>query len=151
MTVQDPQIRLGWLTLSTTNDARRSSITGTTLNGPNGSAQFYWVYTSSTCANFQVFLGSSAIEPSTAITVVGILQDTPAPGMACSICTYGVTKAISGSTSLAVGGLLQVSSTSGGQVTPYVTGNNGRAYGYALEAPTTVGQVFSIMFNSLSS
>lgn len=141
MTVQDPQFRLGWLTLSTLDDARRSSITGTTLNGPNGSAQFYWTYMST--ADFIFRIGSSAITPSTLIPLLGILQDTPAPGLAGSVCVFGVSKAISGSTIITRGTALQPSSTAGGQVTPYLTGN-GPAIGYALETPTAIGQVFAM-------
>ena len=145
MTVQDPQIRLGWMTLSTLDDARRSAITGSTINGPNGSGQFYWVYMS-TLADFVFRLGSTvnALTPSSLTPVVGILQDTPGPGLAGSVCVFGVTKAIAGSTTIARGTALQVSSTLGGSLVPALTGN-GPPIGYALETPTALQQIFAVM------
>jgi hypothetical protein len=133
---------IGYLTLSTANDARRSSITGTTLNGPNGSGQFYWVYMS-TANDLQVSLGSSLFTPSTLSPIVGILQNTPGPGQAADFAFIGVSKAIAGTTTIVRGGQIQASSTAGGYVTPYLQGN-GSPLGFALESPGTVGQVFSL-------
>src|SRR6266576_4608379 len=151
MAVQSPLFEIGWLTLSTLDDARRASITGTTLNGPNGSGQFYWVYTSTvTGADRQVRLGSSNITPSTVVQVLGILQNAPGPGEAADIGFIGVTKAIAGTTSIVNGTLLQVSSApvgQAGQVVPFALGN-GPTIGYALEAPTSTGAIFSIFLNS---
>ena len=144
MAEQDPLIRIGWLTLSTLDDARRSSITGTTLNGPNGSGQFYWVY-GSTLNSLQVRIGSSLITPSSLAPVLGILQNTPGPGEAADIGIFGVSKMIAGSTAMAMGTLIQASSApvgQAGQVVPYVQGN-GPPIGFALENPTSTGAVFT--------
>lgn len=142
---------VGWLTLSTLDDARRSSITGTTLNGPNGSGQFYWVYGSSLNA-LQVRLGSSNVTPSPTQNVLGILQNTPGPGDPCDICMLGVSKVIAGSTSIVPFQSIQQSSapTAGlsGLVVPYsTTAGNGAALGFALEAPTSTGAVFTAFIN----
>lgn len=126
--------------LSTSFDARRSSLTGSTLNGPNGSAQFYPVFLST---GRTVSLVSTTFQNmSTATPVYGILQNTPQGGIAADVGIYGVTKMIGGSSSIVGGGLLQTSSTSAGQVTPYV-GGNGRAFAMALENCTAIGSVFT--------
>lgn len=137
--------RIGFLTLSTLDDARRSSITGTTQNGPNGSAQFFWVYMSTVNA-LQVRLGSSLITPSTLTPVLGILQNTPGPGQAADIAFIGVSKALAGSTTITFGALIQPSSApvgQSGQVVLYATGN-GPPIGFSLETPTSTGQVISV-------
>lgn len=140
MATESPLIHDGGnLTLSTSFDARRSSITGTTLNGPNGSGQYYPVVMS-TANDRQVQL-SSVTAPSTFAPVVGILQNAPGPGQAADVGIFGVTKAIAGLT-ITRGQLLQVSSTAGGYVTPYLQGN-GAPIGYAYES-AVVGQVFTM-------
>lgn len=154
MAEQDPLLHLGWLTLSTSDDARRSSITGTTLNGPNGSAQFYWVYTSTT-NSLQIRLGSSNITLSSAAICMGILQNTPGPGEAADIGFLGISKVIAGSTLITMGTLLAPSSAptgQGGELVPYSTsGGNSAPIGYALEAPTSTGAVFSAMIAATGS
>jgi hypothetical protein len=141
--------RLSLYSLSTADDARRSSITGTTLSGPNGSGQFNWVYTSTT-KDFQARLASTLFAQSTLVQVIGILQNTPGPGEACDIGYVGVSKVIAGSTSITNGTLLQQASTlagiASGQVMPWQTGS-GPPIGYALETPTSSGAVFSAMIN----
>lgn len=141
--------RVGWLTLSTLDDARRSSITGTTLAGPNGSGQFGWCYTSTVAgADRQVRLGSTTFAQSTLVQVVGILQNTPGPGEAADLLVMGVSKVIAGSTSITNGTLLQQASTLAGiasiQVMPFQTGS-GPPIGYALETPTSSGAVITAM------
>jgi hypothetical protein len=149
MALQDPLIRLGWLTLSTLDDARNSTVTGTTLNGPQGSGQFYWVYTS-TLNSLQCRLGSSGITPSSLVSVIGILQNKPGPGEAADIGFLGISKAIAGSTSLTMGNLIQPSSAPTGQSGELVVfaSGNGPPIGYALEAPTSTGALFTVMVNA---
>lgn len=149
MADQDPLMRLGWLTLSTLDDARRSSISGTTLNGPNGSGQFYWCYMSS-LKDLQVRLGSSVWGAGSTQAAIGILQNTPGPGEAADIGFLGVSKVIAGSTSLVAGSLLMPSSApvgQGGEVVIWASGGNGPPIGYALETPTSTGAVFTAMIN----
>ncbi len=149
MAVQDPLLHLGWMTLSTVDDARRSTITGTTLNGPNGSGQFYWVYGSS-LNNFQVKLGSSLATITSTNMILGILQNTPGPGEAADVGFLGVSKAIAGSTSILPFGAVMASSAptgQGGQLVAWVAGAMGSAIGYALESPTSTGALFSVMLN----
>jgi hypothetical protein len=151
MAVQDNTwTRTSLWTLSTLDDARRASITGTTLNGPNGSGQFYWMYTSTvTGANLQARLGSSNITPSSVAQTIGILQNTPGPGEACDICWAGYSKVIAGTTSIVVGTLLQGSSAptgQGGEVVGFNFGN-GPAIGWAAEAPTSTGALFTAYIN----
>jgi hypothetical protein len=144
MSVQDPLLHLGYLTLSTLYDARRSSITGTTLLGPNGSAQFYPVYMS-TVSDLVVTISTSTsapITPSTLTGFIGILQNTPGPGQAADIGIFGVSKMLAGSTTILKGNLIQPSSVVGGEMVLYAQGN-GMPVGFALESPTTAGQVFA--------
>lgn len=140
MAYEQTQVRIS-MPLSTAYDARRSSITGSTLNGPNGSAQFFPVVMSTVAFTVNLSTGTT---PSTLIPVIGILQDTPGPGAVADICVAGVTKAIAGLGTITPGLLLQTSSTSGGYVTPLL-GGNGPAIGVALEAATAVGQVFTML------
>jgi hypothetical protein len=150
MALESPLLHLGWLTLSTLDDARRSSITGTTNNGPNGSGQFYWVYTS-TINSLQVRLGSSVAALSTAVQCVGILQNTPGPGEAADVGFVGVTKAIAGSTVITMGTQVAPSSApvgQAGELVPWLAGANGPPIGYSLENPTSTGAVFTIMVNA---
>lgn len=149
MAVESPLLHLGWMTLSTLDDARRSSITGTTLNGPNGSGQFFWVYTS-TINGLQVRLGSTAIAGNVGSSLtqcLGILQNTPGPGEAADIGFLGVSKVIAASTSITNGVTLAPSSGANqqGQVTVWQSGSNGPPIGYALETPTSSGAIFSAM------
>lgn len=149
MAEQDPLMRLGWLTLSTLDDARRSSISGTTQNGPNGSGQFYWVYPS-TLKDLQIRLGSSLAGTGSTSFPMGILQNTPGPGEAADIGIIGVSKVIAGSTSIVNGTPLQCSSApvgQAGEVVAWATGNTGAPIGYALEAPASTGAVFTAMIN----
>lgn len=131
------------MTLSTASDARRSSITGTTLNGPNGSAQFYPVYIS-TANDRQVVPASTVVGAggSTVYALYGILQNTPGPGQAADVGIFGVTKMIAGSTLIVRGTQLQTSSTVAGYVAPWAAGN-GAKIGVALESPGAVGAVFT--------
>jgi hypothetical protein len=130
----------GHCTLSTLYDARRSSLSGTTLNGPNGSGQFFPV-SMSTLNDLQVNL-STGFTPSTFAPIIGILQNTPGPGEICDIGIFGVSKALAGSTFVR-GTLLQASSTSAGYVVPYLQGN-GPPLGFAYESPSAAGVVFTM-------
>jgi len=142
MATESPLLHDGsHFTLSTSYDARRSSITGTTLNGPNGSAQFFPVFISTVNAN-QVTLSTGGTTPSTFCQFLGILQNTPGPGDAADVGFFGVTKAIAAST-FPAGTLLQPSSTTAGQVTTYLQGN-GPPIGFAIDTVTSTGTVFTM-------
>ena len=130
-------------TLSTANDARRSSITGTTLSGPNGSAQFYWV-TESTSVDRTVLFASTA-PGSTPAYPYGVLQNTPQPGGAAAIGFLGVSKLIAGTTTIVRGSQISPSSTVSGLTSPWATGQVYLRCGIALETPTAVGQGFTAM------
>jgi hypothetical protein len=145
MAVDSPLLRNGWLTLSTADDARRSSITGTTLAGPNGSGQFFFVY-SSTLNSLQVRLGSTSFTPSSACACLGILQNTPGPGEAADFGFIGYTKALAGSTSITIGTVLQPSSAVAGAVIANAQGY-GPPIGIAIEAPTSTGAIFDVYIN----
>jgi hypothetical protein len=141
MATESPLLHDTHFTLSTTYDARRASITGTTLNGPNGSAQFFPVFASTT-NDLQVTLSTGGTIASTNITCVGILQNTPGPGEAADVGIFGVTKAIAGSTFVR-GQLLSPSGSIAGGVTTYSTGN-GPPIGFAMESVTSTGTVFTM-------
>lgn len=143
MAVESPLLHLGWLTISTSQDARRSSITGTTLNGPNGSAQFSPMFTSTVTSLVAAFTTSAIIPSSIGASFIGILQNTPGPGQVADIGFIGPSKAIAGAT-FAVGAWLQPSSSTGTYVVQWAVGA-GQRIGYALETVTSAGQVFSMM------
>ena len=134
------KISVGQEAVSTAYDARRSSITGTTLNGPNGSAQFYPVFMSTT-NDLQVTLSTGGTTPSTFAPILGILQNTPAAGGVADVAIFGISKMLAGSTFVR-GTLLQPSSTTAGVVTTYLQGN-GAPIGIALETVSSTGAVFT--------
>lgn len=144
MSVQTDFLDIGFFTLSTTNDARRSSVTGTTLGGPNGSAQFFGVVMSTAAAfTCQLASSTSGVSGSTlGLPYLGILQNAPGPGQAADIKWVGISKAIAGG-AIAIGNMLQFSSTAPGLVVPYA-GGNGRIVGSACEIGVT-GQVISVV------
>ncbi len=155
MALETPLLHLGWLTLSTLDDARSTvgSINSgalTALNGPNGSGQFYWVYMSS-LKDLQVRLGSSLATITSTNTVVGILQNKPGPGEAADVGFFGVSKAICASTtSIVAGSPLMPSSAPVGQsggLSFWSSGSMGSAIGYALETPASTGALFTVMLN----
>lgn len=126
--------------LSTGFDFRNSTLSGSTLAGPNGSGQFLLV-TFSTGRTLQPFT-STMLNLSTLNAVYGVCQNKPRAGDAVDVGIFGVTKMVSASTSITGGTVLQASSTSGGAVVPFV-GGNGNAVGIAIENATSVGQVFT--------
>lgn len=117
-------------------DARNSTITGTTHIGPNGSAQFLAVKLSSTADRTVSLITTSTERP------YGILQNKPSTGIAANIGIEGVSKAIAGTTTILNGiGLMFGSS---GVVVPFTTNSSGFCIGQAIEAPTAVGQIFTM-------
>jgi len=144
MATESPLIHDGGQnTLSTANDARRSSITGTTLSGPNGSGQFYWV-TLSTSVNRTAAFASTA-PGTTPWYPYGVLQNTPQPGGAVDVGIFGITKLIAGTTTILAGTQISPSSTVSGLTSPWAANQIYLRCGIALEAPTTVGQVFTAL------
>ncbi len=126
--------------LSTGQDFRNSTLTGTTLSGPSGSGQFLLV-TLSTGRTITLFT-STMINLSSAQSVYGVCQNKPRAGDAVDVGIFGFTKVVSASTAIAGGSLLQASSTSSGAVVPWASGN-GRAVGIAIENALSVGAVFT--------
>jgi hypothetical protein len=144
MATESPLLHDGSQTvLSTTNDARRSSISGTTLLGPNGSGQFLGVVMSTVARTVLLISSTGGVSGSTLNQpYYGILQNAPGPGGAADIGFFGISKVVAGLATITQGNLLQFSSTAAGVVTPYL-GGNGRAIGFAVEAAATVGAVFT--------
>ncbi len=145
MATESPLIHDGSQTvLSTAADARRSSITGSTLPGPNGSGQFLVVQLSTT-VDRTVTVASTApgVYPA---PVYGILQNTPGPGQAADVGIFGVSKAVTGSTSFVRGALLCASSTLGGTVSPWSSGGVNQPTAIALETPTATAAVISVFW-----
>jgi len=133
MAVQDPGMDIGYLQSSF--DARNATITGTTLPGPNGSAQFLAVQMSTVTDltfNLSTAVGAASL---------GILQNKPSTGIAGDVRFMGISKAVCGSTAITVGDLL-MTSTNGVLITQ-TTGKN--IVGKALTGATAVGQIFSAM------
>lgn len=145
MATESPLLHDGAQTvLSTGNDARRTSITGSTLAGPNGSGQFLCVALSTLTDRTVNFCSTASTAPASAANAAyGVLQNTPGPGQAADVGIFGITKVVAGSTNFARGGLIAPSSLFQGTVALFSTANNA-AYnpiGYALETPTSTGAV----------
>lgn len=130
--------------LSTGFDARNSTLTGTTLSGPNGSGQFLCV---TVTASRTVSIASSTAGASFATQpFYGILQNKPRAGEAADVGIFGVSKVVAGSTSILAGSVLMPSTINGGQVDLWATGKGPRI-GVALENPTSTGQVITAAIN----
>lgn len=123
-------------------DARRSSITGTTLPGPNGSGQYLAVGLSTTVDRLVTLPSTGG---STGIRCYGILQNAPSTGMAADVGIFGISKAVSGSTAINAGSDLCLSSTAQGVLIPYSSGAGVVKIGFSLEAAAAVGAVFTMM------
>jgi hypothetical protein len=119
-------------------DGRNSSITGTTLSGPNGSGQFLAVVLSTT-VDRTVQLPSTTTAQ---FKPYGILQNKPSTGIAADVGIFGVSKAIAGTT-VVRGQDLMLSSTAAGTLIPFTTAVGNTPCGRALENASTVGQVFT--------
>ncbi len=141
--------------LSTTQDARRTSITGSTMGGPNGSGQFLCVVQSTT-NDRTVLIASTAPSANVGLNAIyGILQNTPGPGQAADVGIFGISKAVVASTAFVRGDPLGCSSallgnaaTLGGGVQKFSTASlTYNPIGYALETPSTVSQVITIFLN----
>lgn len=116
-------------------DFRRSSITGSTLFGPNGSGQFLAVRLSTATprtVNISTASGQSAY---------GILQNAPALGDAAAVGVFGVSKCVGGSSAIDPGMDLMV--TSSGALIPYSSAAGVAKFGKSIEPCTAVGNVFS--------
>lgn len=137
MAVQSPLIEVGYCISNF--DARNSSITGTTLSGPNGSGQFLAVQLSTTTA-FTVQLASTAASGG---TIFGILQNKPSTGIAADVGVYGVSKAVAGLGTIVAGQELEASSTALGTLIPFSSAAGVYAVGRSLEAAASVGAVFT--------
>lgn len=145
LATEGPLIRDGAQnTLSTTQDARNSTLTGTTLAGPNGSGQFLAMTLSTVNTSRTVTIASTlaGAAGSSVANFYGILQNKPRGGEAADVAIFGISKVVAGSSSILAGSQLGVSSTVSGVLVPYTTGNGVRV-GVALEPATTVGQVFT--------
>jgi hypothetical protein len=127
--------------LSTASDARNSTITGTTLAGPNGSGQFLAVYLST--GRTYSFCSTTIQNLSSVSIAAGLLQNKPAGGQAADVGIFGLSKAVSGSSAITGGQALQISSTNAGVLVPWV-GGNGRPFAMAYENALTVGAVFTV-------
>lgn len=127
--------------LSTAADFRNSTLTGTTLAGPQGSGQFLAVVLSTTTQR-------TAQLPSTTTAQFrgyGICQNKPRPAEAIDVVIFGISKVVAGSTAIAAGQELMLSSTSAGTLIAFSSAAGqvpiGRAVGDI--PPTAVGQVFT--------
>lgn len=121
-------------------DARNSSITGTTRAGPNGSGQFCAVVLSTT-VDRTVNLPSTA---SAQFKPYGILQNKPSTGIAADVAIFGVSKAIAGTTTIAAGQDLQLSSTSAGTLVPFSSAAGATPCARSLEAATATGSLITV-------
>ena len=128
-------------TLSTTQNAQNSSITGTTLAGPSGSGQFLVVTLSTTNVARTVTIAST-LAGANSVNAYGVLQNKPGPGLAADVGIFGVSKVVGGTTTILAGSPLAMSSTVSGLVSLWSAGLGTRV-GQALEPVTAVGQVIS--------
>lgn len=140
MATESPLITDGAQTVAGA-DFRRSSITGSTLFGPNGSAQFLAVRLSTTTdrtVNISTADGQS---------IYGILQNAPALGDAAAVGVVGVSKCVGGSSAIAPG--MDLMATSSGALIPYSSAAGVSRCGRSIEACTAVGNVFTAWINGV--
>jgi len=121
-------------------DARNSSVTGTTLAGPNGSAQFLAVMLGTT-ADRTITQTSSG---SSGQLAYGILQNKPSTGIAADVGIFGITKAVAHTTFAAGSEVMTSGSSMTGRLTLFTTTIGANRLGRTLESVTTVGQVFTM-------
>jgi len=136
MATESPLITLGGQGLLSTADYRKSTLSGTTRPGPNGSAQFLAVRMSSLSTD-RVFATCTVAGQA----VLGILQDTPNVGEAGNPAVFGVTKMVCGTTTFQAGQPLMTDSS--GCMVLYSSAAGQQRCGMALETPSAVGAVFS--------
>lgn len=127
-------------TLQSTVDLRNSTLSGTTQGstsclGTGGSGQFLAVKLS-TVTDRSILL-------STVLggLMYGILQNKPGVGQAAAVAIGGISKVVSGSSSIAAGMDLSVSSA--GVLVPYSSGAGVARCARSIEAATAIGQIFS--------
>jgi hypothetical protein len=133
----------GQCTLSTTNDARNSTVSGSTLAGPSGSGQFLAVrFSTSLGRTVQLMSTLDGALGSSVAAFYGILQNKPGPAQAVDVGLFGISKAVAGTTTIVAGSLLQTSSTLAGVLSLFA-GGNGRPVGMALEPVTAAAMVFT--------
>ena len=123
-------------------DARNSSITGTTLNGPNGSGQFLVVGLSTTVDRTVNLTTLAGMRP------YGVLQNKPSTGLAADVGIMGITKAIAGAA--ITRGSEVMTSTLGGMLIAYSSAANQYSCGRALESASS-GQVFTCAWYSFGA
>jgi hypothetical protein len=136
--------------LSTGNDARRSSITGSTLAGPNGSGQFLCVALSTLTDRTVNFASSASTGGVTGLNrAYGVLQNTPGPGQAADVGIFGISKVVAGSTNFGRGSIIAPSSLFQGTVALLTTTNlQYNPLGIALESPASTGAVITAFINT---
>ena len=127
----------GQNTLSTASDFRNSSVTGSTLAGPNGSGQFLAVQVSTARTISLMSTGGSS-----GLGIYGICQNKPGPGVAVDVGFLGISKCVAGA-AITGGQALMASATLGGTLVPYSTAVlSAWPCGVALET-AAAGQVFT--------
>ncbi len=136
--------------LSTAQDARNSTITGTTQAGPSGSGQYLCVVLST--ARTVSIASSTAGASFGTQPFYGVLQNKPRPTDAADVGIFGISKLVAGSTGILPGSVLMMSTAGGstlnGTANIWASGSGPRI-GMSLEAITSVGQVFTAMvFNA---
>lgn len=137
-------------TLSTAQDSRNSTNTGSTLAGPSGSGQFLCMVL--TGQRIVSIASSTAGASFGTQPFYGVLQNKSRGGEAADVGIFGLTKVVAGSTSILAGSFIMMSTAGGsslnGTVNLWATGS-GPKVGFSLEAPTAAGQVITAMiFNS---
>ena len=128
--------------LSTGQDFRNSTLTGTTLAGPNGSGQYLAVLIS-TGRTISPMTSTQANLSSANVVFYGICQNKPRAGDAVDVGIFGVSKVVSGSSAITAGQSLGISSTTSGVLIPWSTAGIGRPVGLAIENALSVGAVFT--------
>lgn len=144
MATEGPLFKDGAQTISGF-DGRNSTLSGTTRAGPNGSAQFCAVVLSTT-VDRTVNLPSTVAGQ---FKAYGILQNKPSTGIAADVCIFGISKAIAGTTTIAAGTDLMLSSTSAGTLVAFSSAAGQTPCARSLEAATTVGALFTVALYGL--
>ena len=116
---------------------RFETIPGLTANADLSTHQFKVVSLQSTAGVCQLAATSILISK-----VVGLLQNNPKLGDAAEVAYSGIAKAIAGTSTIAVGTVLAVNTTS--RVVGSTT-DNVQAIGKSLTAATAIGDIISVL------
>ena len=116
-------------------DARNSTFTGTTLQGPSGSGQYLAVYMGTTARTVGLAITST-------YRAYGILQNKGSTGQVADVGIFGITKAVCSTSASLTPGIMVMCSTAGAMIA-YSSGAGVFPCGITLTG-AAAGEVFTM-------